>query len=192
MALLHEIKNAWPLTATQSQVGVLNSFSNLLLNAAKYAAVQLGIGKFEDAGKHGLKAEERFFADNPKPHRFFRASAGYTIEKGCYKALVDACQAKEIEPGTFQGTYFDFVFAFERTTALAGILPCSFKSSRPDIRLALGNDSAGSPLEAIFDLTSEAQKDHVLKKGDNWVAKAAVPYIAEVLWTNDDIMLKTY
>ena len=81
------------------------------------------------------------------------------------------------------------IFALEYTGSCTE-LPCKFSSSRPDIRLSLGKGPDGSYAEALFDLTSEAQKDHVLKKGDNWLSKVAVPYIAEIIWTNDDIMLK--
>jgi hypothetical protein len=37
---------------------------------------------------------------------------------------------------------------------------------------------------------SEKQKGHMLKKRDKWVAKGNVPHIAEVIWTDDDIMHK--
>jgi hypothetical protein len=42
----------------------------------------------------------------------------------------------------------------------------------------------------LFDLTSEGQVGHVLKKGDKWLSKANVAYVSEIVWTNDDIMHK--
>lgn len=204
MALVNVVKNSWPATATQAQVTFCLNFQNYILWAAAKAGRQFGLADMGGSGAHGLKAEERFFQDNPKPHRFFRASTGSTIEKLTYQYLVEVVGGNlaGYEEGKLGGTIWtgkidvegdskDIAFALEYVSATPPAFPLSFKSSRPDIRLALGSDTAGHYLEAIFDLTSEAQKDHVLKKGDNWVAKAALPYIAEILWTNDDIMHKS-
>jgi hypothetical protein len=92
-----------------------------------------------------------------------------------------------------QKTWFDSItvpaYALEYTDSTKE-LPCSFKKSRPDIRLSLGTGTDGKYYEALFDLTSEKQIGHVLDKGDNWLGKERVPFIAEVVWTDDDIMLK--
>ncbi len=68
--------------------------------------------------------------------------------------------------------------------------PAATANSRPDIRLSLGAGTSGTYYEAIFDLTSEKQKGHVLKKRDKWIAKTNVPFIAEIVWEDSDIMLK--
>lgn len=191
MALLAEFKNSWDMSHTAVQQEICADFADYLLKAAQLAAVKLGTGQFGFAGAHGMKMETRFFATGS--HRFYRASVGYSIEKSVYEFLVAAYMAQAKENNIYTATSqrgHPFAFAFEFTGTCDGF-PNSFKNSRPDIRVALGKGQDGNWYEALFDLTSEKQKGHVLKKRDKWVTKERVPYIAEILWTDDDIMLKT-
>lgn len=59
----------------------------MLLWSASRAGPQLGALDVESGGAHGMKMEERFLTDNPKPHRFFRASVGSTVERKVYTEL---------------------------------------------------------------------------------------------------------
>jgi hypothetical protein len=160
------------------------------------ASGHLGAGDFSSSGAHGVKAEERFYLD--RPHRFYRASVGSTIERAVYHYILWTIGA--LEPGVmadrlgaiWSGQLPNGVkikVAFEYTGQSDGF-PSSFSRSRPDIRLSLGAGTDGHDYEALYDLTSEAQKSHILSKGDSWLSKAYVPYVAEILWTNDDILLK--
>jgi hypothetical protein len=201
MAVLAEYKNAWLGPHTQDQKDLLAGFRNGVLQCAKMAAGHLGSADFDSAGKFGLKMEERFFQDTGKIHRFYRASVGSSIERTVYDYILKAYGALELGKvadaygavwkgeGYIQQKVVPVIFALEFTGSCPGF-PCSFKNSRPDIRLSLGKGTDGVEYEALLDLTSEKQKGHVLKKRDKWIAKANVPYIAEVIWTDDDIMHK--
>lgn len=187
---------------TQGQKDLILEFESMLVHCAAVAGQHLGALDVSNSGKFGLKLEERFLNDSPKAHRFFRASIGSTVERQVYKALpLFVTNAKAIvESGDWAGVYqgdfatrLDVVsvhFAIEYQPAHPDVLPCSFKHSRPDIRLAIGNGSDGVAYEALFDLTSEGQVGHVLKKGDKWLHKANVAYVSEIVWVNDDIMHK--
>ena len=190
MAILVEFKNAWHDKHTDAQKDRCAEFANAVLSCAKMAAVHMGGADFSSSGAHGLKAESRFFSDSPKAHRFYRASAGSTIERAVYQYLIAGFNGVEVQKNVYKSALSDLVFAFEFTGSLDGYFPCSFKNSRPDIRVSLGKGSDGIVYEVLFDLTSEKQQGHILGKGDNWVAKANIPYIAEVLWTDHDIMHK--
>ena len=216
MALSNPIKNKFSAQNTAQQMAIAVGFELVLLKMAKVAANNLGELDVEGAGKFGVKLEERFLADSAKPHRFYRASAGSTVERQVYLQLLWATAATDSSgqnifdvvqsgrlpdkvAGVYSGqipmtigttiTNVSVTFALEFTGAVTE-LPSTFGSSRPDIRLSLGQGTDGKYYEAIYDLTSEAQKDHVLNKGDNWLTKTYVPYIAEIIWTNDDILLK--
>jgi hypothetical protein len=192
---------AAPITSSQQSLALY--FQEMLLWAASRAGTQLGALDVDSGGAHGMKMEERFLMDNPKPHRFFRASVGSTVERKVYtelKNLVLTDITPIVASGDWAGVYqanlatqSDLVritFAIEYPPACPPALPSVFRSSRPDIRLALGQGSDGTYYEALYDLTSEGQIGHVLTKGDNWVAKHSVAYIAEIVWMNDDIMQK--
>ncbi len=198
VAWTHGFKQA----ITKSQQELILWFEGMIVGLAARAGQHLGALDVESAGKFGLKLEERFLADNPKPHRFFRASIGSTVERKVYGELCGLWTgAKRVIPsgdwaGVFQGdigTKDDIItitFAIEYQASHSPVLPCSFKNSRPDIRLSIGTGSDGVNYEALFDLTSEGQVGHVLKKGDKWLSKTNVAYVSEIVWTNDDIMQK--
>ena len=96
--------------------------------------------------------------------------------------------------GVYQGeigTMTDIVqvvFAIEYQPQYSPLLPAIFKKSRPDLRLSLGQGSDGKYYEALFDLTSEGQIGHILKKGDKWLSKDNVAYVSEIVWADNDIM----
>lgn len=198
VAWTHGFKQA----ITKSQQELILWFEGMIVGLAARAGQHLGALDVESAGKFGLKLEERFLADNPKPHRFFRASIGSTVERKVYGELCGLWTgARRVIPsgdwaGVFQGdigTKDDIItitFAIEYQASHSPVLPCSFKNSRPDIRLSIGTGSDGVNYEALFDLTSEGQVGHVLKKGDKWLSKTNVAYVSEIVWTNDDIMQK--
>ena len=217
MAVSNSVKNSFTQQNTANQAALAVAFEQVLLKLAKVAGNNLGQLDVEGAGKFGVKLDERFKVDSSKPHRFYRASAGSTIERLVYAQLLWATAATDSSgknifdttvsgqlPEKVAGVYtgqlpinvgtgtvqLALTFALEYTSSATG-LPSTFSSSRPDIRLSLGQGSDGNYYEAIYDLTSEAQKDHVLKKGDSWLTKTRVPYISEIIWTNDDILLKT-
>jgi hypothetical protein len=223
MAVANLIKSTWDPNCQQAQADLAVAFQEALLTLAQKAGIGLGTLDVEGAGKFGVKLEERFTSATPKSHRFYRASAGSTIERLVYTNLLWATDATNVHsdenmmddvesgklPGKVAGVYegqlplvinqtivhHKVLFALEYTgsykdTKGRSLLPNSFSRSRPDIRLSLGPDKFGGYHEAIYDLTSEAQQDHVLKKGDNWLGKKYVPYISEIIWTNDDILLK--
>jgi hypothetical protein len=190
-AFLPDIKDA--------QKELVLAFENLLVAAAAKAANEIGALMISDAGKHGAKMEERFLQDGPNTHRFYRASVGSTVERIIYKYLIKFFTYDKPEgTGEWAGVYrgkigttedvLDFVFAIEYTESFSTQLPCRFKNSRPDIRLALGPGANGTNYEALFDLTSEGQVGHILKKGDGWLKKANVAYVSEIVWANEDIM----
>jgi len=190
MALLQEFKNEWNAQVhTDAQKAIAADFCHKVLLCAKMASVQMGMGHFSDAGAHGEKAEERFFSANHKPHRFYRASAGSTIERAVYKHLIQGFDADEVGKNVYRSST-GVIFALEFTKSIPNVFSSSFSNSRPDIRVSLGIGTDGNAYEILIDLTSEKQKAHILKKGDNWLAKKYVPYIAEILWTDDDIMHK--
>lgn len=185
---------------TQAQQALILWFEGMIVGLAARAGHHLGALDVESAGKFGLKLEERFLADNPKPHRFFRASIGSTVERKVYDELCGLWTGAKrvVDGGAWAGVYqgeigtkddiVTIVFAIEYQPSHAPALPCSFKTSRPDIRLSIGTGSDGVNYEALFDLTSEGQVGHVLKKGDRWLSKPNVAYVSEIVWTNDDIM----
>lgn len=185
---------------TSAQKELVMAFEGMLVGAAAKAAKELGALQIGDAGKHGEKMEERFFRDVDSPHRFYRASVGSTVERTVYKYIKTfftsgkALVASGEWAGVFQGsigTATDLVemqFAIEYTSSYGTTLPCSFKNSRPDLRLAMGAGTDGKAYEALFDLTSEGQVGHVLTKGDGWLHKTNVAYVSEIVWMDDDIM----
>jgi hypothetical protein len=185
---------------TLAQQGLVLAFESLLVGAAAQAAFEVGALDIADAGKHGQKMQERFFLDGQ--HRFYRASVGSTVERSVYKYLKtfftsgEALMSNGEWAGVFQGSVgtvsdvLDLLFAVEYTDSYQTFLPCQFKRSRPDLRLALGPGSDNVNYEALFDLTSEGQVGHILKKGDQWLSKAHVAYVSEIVWVNDDIMHK--
>lgn len=187
---------------TQDQQALILAFEGMLVSAAARAGQHLGAMQVEDAGKFGLKLEERFLADNPKPHRFYRAAVGSTIERQVYQQLHHVFIGGEVvvSKGDWAGVYkgrigtatdiVDALFAIEYQPSHAPAFPASFKSSRPDLRLALGAGSDGVYYEALFDLTSEGQIGHILKKGDKWLTKTNVAYVSEIVWADTDIMHK--
>lgn len=184
-------KNDWPGDATSAQKTLAVEFLNLLLKCAATASLQLGQGNFDDSGAFGVKAEQRFLGTGNHP--FYRASLGSSVERAVYKYLEEVLCPDHGFDGLYRykqwGSIAGSAYALEFTQQCTE-LPHSFKSSRPDIRLSLGQSTLGKYYEAIYDLTSLKQTDHVLKKGDNWLAKDGVTYIAEVLWLDDDIMNK--
>jgi hypothetical protein len=198
MAWTHGLKHA----ITKEQQDLIFWFEAMIVATAARAGQQLGALDVESAGKFGLKLEERFLAGNPKPHRFFRASIGSTVERKVYGELrgFRTAATRVIQSGDWAGVYqgkigtkddvITITFAIEYQESWSPLLPCSFKNSRPDIRLSIGVGSDGVNYEALFDLTSEGQVGHVLKKGDKWLSKANVAYVSEIVWTNDDIMQK--
>ena len=190
---------AAPITSAQQSLALY--FQEMLLWAASRAGTQLGALDVQTGGAHGMKMEERFLMDNPKPHRFFRASVGSTVERKVYtelKSLILTDMTAIVASGDWAGVYqaniatqsdvVRITFAIEYPPACPPALPSAFKTSRPDIRLALGQGSDGNYYEALYDLTSEGQIGHVLTKGDSWVTKNSVAYVAEIVWMNDDIM----
>jgi hypothetical protein len=192
---------AAPITGEQKSLALF--FEGVLLWAASRAGSQLGALDVETAGAHGMKMEQRFLADSPVFHRFYRASVGSTVERKVYTELknfvltdVKAIVTSGDWAGVYQAniaTQSDVVpitFAIEYPPACPPALPSVFKKSRPDIRLALGQGTDGSYYEALYDLTSEGQIGHVLTKGDSWVTKHSVAYVAEIVWMNVDIMQK--
>jgi hypothetical protein len=190
-----------PITSAQQTMALY--FQEVLLWAASRAGTQLGTLNVTSAGAHGMKLEERFLADTAKFHRFYRASVGSTVERKVYtelKTFVLSDVKAIVASGDWAGVYqaniatptdvASIVFGIEYAAACAPALPSSFKKSRPDIRLALGQGSDGKYYEALYDLTSEGQVGHILAKGDSWVTKHSVAYVAEIVWMNDDIMQK--
>lgn len=190
---------AAPITGDQQSLALY--FQEMLLWAASRAATQLGALDVNTGGAHGIKMEERFLADNPRPHRFFRASVGSTVERKVYTELQNLALTevhRVVPSGDWAGVYqanlatqadiLPITYAIEYPPAYAPALPSIFKKSRPDVRLALGQGSDGKYYEALYDLTSEGQIGHVLTKGDNWVTKNSVAYVAEIVWMNNDIM----
>jgi len=190
MALLSYFKNAWDSQIhKQTQIDLATTFGQAVFACAQNAAVQLGGAVFSASGRHGLNAEKRFWQDDARPHRFYRASVGSTIERAVYAKLIEGYSATELCKNVYQSSYAsEVVFALEFTGSLEDCFPCKFNRSRPDIRLSLGAGKNGQIYEAVFDLTSQRQEGHIRNKGDNWLAKVHIPYIAEVLWTDDDIM----
>jgi hypothetical protein len=190
----------FPPDITAAQRELILAFEGLLVGAAAKAAKEIGALVVSDAGRHGAKMEERFLQDGPKTHRFYRASVGSAVERIIYKYLGNFFTSGQpiVQTGDWAGVYrgrmgtatdiVDFVFAIEYTGPHTPNLPCQFKRSRPDIRLALGPDGKGVNKEALFDLTSEGQVGHILKKGDGWLTKANVAYVSEIVWVNNDIM----
>lgn len=186
------------ITANQQELVV--AFENMLVGAAARASREIGALAIANAGAHGAKLQERFAMVGD--HRFYRASLGSSVERIIYKYLQDFFVRGEplVAAGGWAGVYkakmgtatdlVDIVFAVEYTSSHTPYLPCSFKKSRPDLRLALGPDKLGKPQEALFDLTSEGQIGHILKKGDAWLNKSGVAYVSEIVWVNDDIMHK--
>lgn len=116
--------------------------------------------------------------------RVFKAAFGSAIEERAYQ-LLDANDSIWVEDYV---DWDDFNFATELQLANVGSgFPHSFKGkgtskgSRPDVRLALGNG-----FEALYDITSDSitSQGHINKKGTNgWLARANVPFIAEVYYT---------
>lgn len=187
---------------TQAQINLIQAFESTLVWAAARAGTHLGGLKVEDAGKFGMKLEERFLADSPKPHRFYRASIGSTVERHVYEQLRSLVTGATtlVAAGDWAGVYqgkigtmtdiVDIVFAIEYQPSHGNLLPSSFKRSRPDLRLSIGQGSDGAHYEALFDLTSEGQVGHILKKGDQWLSKPHVAYVSEIVWADGDIMHK--
>lgn len=185
---------------TADQQALVLAFENMLVGAAARASREIGALVVADAGAHGGKLQQRFELDGS--HRFYRASVGSTVERIIYRYLKDffVTGAPLVTAGEWSGVFqaqigtmtdlLDIVFGLEYTASHNPHLPCSFKNSRPDIRLSLGNDSQGKPQEALFDLTSEGQIGHILKKGDKWLQKSGVAYVSEIVWVKDDIMHK--
>jgi len=185
------------LTVEQKQL--IAAFEDMLIKAAADAGRRLGALTVESAGRFGVKLEERFMSSSSKSHRFYRASVGSSIERMVYTHLPKWVTSMDPQPssegwsGIYTGkigTSTDIVpvtFAIEYTKSGGG-LPCTYNRSRPDIRLVLGKGTDSASYEALFDLTSEGQAGHILKKGDAWMKKANVAYIAEIIWMNDDIM----
>lgn len=189
MAQFKMHKDSWPADTTQSQKTMALEFLKLLLQCATTASKHYGLGDFSEGGAHGAKAEQRFYQTGG--HRFYRASIGSTIERTVYQYLEHVLCPTEVMDRVYRfdgwGNLDGSIYALEFTSSLTE-LPHKFGSSRPDIRLALGQGTTGKYYEAIYDLTSLKQTGHVLKKGDNWLAKGAVPLIAEIIWLDDDIM----
>jgi hypothetical protein len=127
----------------------------------------------------------------PKAEHAFGASIGSAIEAQTYELLkqhrtlgrhwannrtagADAAGDYLLEYPERRGALFPHHFAASAVRV---------KGSRPDIRLALGDG-----YEALFDITSEAEKGHVLTKGDgHWLKKDKVVFVAEVFYSQDQI-----
>ncbi|HQT84665.1 MAG: hypothetical protein B7Z58_09220 [Acidiphilium sp. 37-64-53] len=185
---------------TEDQQRLALYFNDVLVGIAAGAGRQLGALNVEEAGKFGMKLEERFLGNNPKPHAFYRASVGSSVERIVYAYLLQKFPGVECltSGGQTAGIYqarigtadniVTIIFAIEYTGSSSPHLPSVFKKSRPDIRLSLGAGTDGKYYEALYDLTSVGGIGHILKKGDNWLFKHSVAFVSEIIWTNEDIL----
>ena len=197
MATFKLHKDSWDTNVlSQAQMTLAVEVLNNLVTCCGMAGAHIGTGNFGNAGAHGGVLDRRFYS--PKKERTFRAALGSGIERTVYTYLLDGYDMKEISEDqnvyrSAEGTG-NVIIALEMPGPLDPLFPNDFtghgkKGSRPDVRLALGQGTDGKYYEALFDLTSEVSVDHILKKAGNWLARANVPYIAEILWQNKDIML---
>jgi hypothetical protein len=123
----------------------------------------------QDRGKFGLKLEEWFLSQNPKPHAFLRTLIGSMVEREASIAICGRSTgakrvvSSEARAGVYRGeigsknNIFALPSALEQEGGHSPMLPGSFRNSRSNIRLSIGPGSDRVNYDMLFDVTSEGR-----------------------------------